>query len=143
MHPTEPGTLHVAVITPEGAAFEGQATSVVVPAFDGEVAFLHGHAPFVGALGAGELRVVPEQGDAAHFFLQGGVVRVADDHVAILAEQVEPLAALDVEREHRRLAEVLGTPAMGSLEALDARQLAADAARARRRLARRGDAAAN
>ncbi len=129
--------LQVAVITPEGAAFEGEAASVVVPAFDGEVAFLHNHAPFVGALGAGELRVIPESGEAQHFFLQGGVVRVADNEVAILAEAVQALGALDVEAEQRRLAEVLKTPAIGSLEALDAKQLAADAARARRRLANR------
>ncbi|MDJ0972939.1 MAG: F0F1 ATP synthase subunit epsilon [Planctomycetota bacterium] len=129
--------LKVAVITPEGAAFEGEATTVVVPAFDGEVAFLHNHAPFVGALGAGELRVIPESGDGQHFFLQGGVVRVADNEIAILAEQVESLDALDVEAEQRRLAEVLGTPVIGSLEALDAKQLAVDAARARRRLADR------
>ena len=49
--------LNVAVITPEGAAYEGTASMVVVPAFDGEVAILVGHAPFVGALGAGEMRV--------------------------------------------------------------------------------------
>ncbi len=128
-------TLQVAVITPEGCAYEGQATNVVVPAFDGEVAFLPGHAPFVGALGAGELRVHTTAGEVEHFFLQGGVVRVAKDEVAILAEQVEQLDALDVEREKRRLAEVIGTPTLGSLDALDAKQLAADAARARLRLA--------
>lgn len=129
--------LQVAVITPEGAAFEGEATTVVVPAFDGEIAFLANHAPFVGALGAGELRVLSPDGTGQHFFLQGGVVRVADNEVAILAEHVEPLDALDVEAEQRRLAEVLKTPAIGSIEALDAKQLAVDAARARRRLAER------
>ena len=129
--------LQVAVITPEGAAYEGQATTVVVPAFDGEVAFFHNHAPFVGALGAGELRIVTASGEDEHFFLQGGVVRVADNEVAILAEDVQALDALDVETEHRRLAEVLKTPVIGSIEALDAKQLALDAARARRRLAQR------
>ncbi len=129
--------LKVAVITPEGAAYEGEATTVVVPAFDGELAFLYNHAPFVGALGAGELRVIESDGTDEHFFLQGGVVRVADNEVAILAEDVEPLDALDVEAERRRLAEVLGQPAIGSIESLDAKQLAADAARARQRLAKR------
>lgn len=129
--------LKVAVITPEGAAYEGEAVSVVVPAFDGEIQFLHNHAPFVGALGAGELRITAADGANEHFFLQGGVVRVADNEVALLAEDVEPLSALDVETEKRRLAEVLGSPAIGSLDSLDAKQLAADAARARQRLAQR------
>ena len=130
-------TIRVAVITPEGAAFEGQAQSVVVPAFDGLWAFFPDHAPFVGALGVGELCVVGTDGEKQYFYLQGGVVRVAENDVSILAESVTPLDALDVEEEDRRLAEVLGTQAMGSLEALDARHLAADAARARKRLAAR------
>ena len=130
-------TLHVAVITPEGAAFEGDARKVVVPAFDGEVAFMPSHAPFVGQLGAGELRVTPLEGETQHFYLQGGVVQVADDRIAILAEDVQELSALDVQAEDDRLREILKTPAIGSLDVLEERQLAADAARARSRLAKK------
>ena len=46
-------TLKVAVVTPEGAAYEGEASSLVAPAFDGEIAFYPSHAPFVGVLGQG------------------------------------------------------------------------------------------
>jgi F-type H+-transporting ATPase subunit epsilon len=130
-------TLHVAVITPEGAAFEGDARKVVVPAFDGEVAFLPSHAPFVGQLGSGELRVTPLEGETQHFFLHGGVVQVADDRITILAEDVKELSALDVAAEADRLREILTTPAIGSGEVLEERQLAADAARARARVARK------
>ncbi len=130
-------TLHVAVITPEGAAFEGDAKKVVVPAFDGEVAFLPSHAPFVGQLGSGELRVATLEGETQHFYLQGGVVQVVDNRVAILAEDVTELSALDVQAESDRLREILKTPAIGSGEVLEERQLAADAARARARLAKK------
>ena len=130
--------LDVAVITPEGAVFEGRAKQVIVPAFDGEVAFLPMHAPFVAALGAGEMHIQPaDGGEEQHFYLEGGVVRVADDKVAVLAEAVRALDSLDVEEERRALAAVLKTPAVESLEALDSRQLAADAARARIRAAKK------
>ena len=49
--------LKVSVVTPEGAAYEGDASSLVAPAFDGEIAFYPMHAPFVGVLGNGELRI--------------------------------------------------------------------------------------
>ena len=37
--------LKVSVISPERVLFEGEAASVVAPAFDGEVGILTGHAP--------------------------------------------------------------------------------------------------
>ncbi|HUF12315.1 MAG TPA: hypothetical protein VMN78_04380, partial [Longimicrobiales bacterium] len=49
--------LHVSVISPEASLYEGDATSVVAPAFDGEVGILTGHAPMMTLLGKGELRV--------------------------------------------------------------------------------------
>lgn len=83
------GRIRVAVITPEGAAYDGLARHVVLAAHDGEVAFLPGHAPFVGALGTGELRIHPEKGDVERYFLDGGVVEVLENRVSILAEKVE------------------------------------------------------
>ena len=49
--------MHVTVIAPEGAVFEGDADSVVAPAFDGEVGILPKHAPFMTLLGEGRLTV--------------------------------------------------------------------------------------
>ncbi len=45
--------LKVSVISPEAVLFEGEATSVVAPAFDGEVGILTGHAPMMTLLGKG------------------------------------------------------------------------------------------
>ena len=102
-----PGTLWVSVVTPEGAAFEGEATSVVIPAHDGEVAFLAGHAAFVGAVGVGELRVHLPGATLHRFFLAGGVAQVLDNHVSILAEQVTPADGVDPDLARRDLEEAL------------------------------------
>ncbi len=128
--------LNVAVITPEGAAYEGTASMVVAPAFDGEVAFLAGHAPFVGALGAGEMRVTNADGEQ-RFYLEGGVVQVADDEVVVLAEAVRSIEQLDPAAEAEALKEALAIPAT-SATALAERERKAGAARARLRLAQRG-----
>ena len=45
--------LKVSVISPEASLFEGEASSVVAPAFDGEVGILTGHALYLHALGIG------------------------------------------------------------------------------------------
>src|SRR2546422_1908835 len=49
--------MHVTVISPERAVFDGAADAVVAPAFDGQVGILPGHAPFMTLLGKGVLTV--------------------------------------------------------------------------------------
>ena len=49
--------LKVSVISPERVLFEGEAASVVAPAFDGEVGILENHAPMMTLLGKGTLRL--------------------------------------------------------------------------------------
>ena len=42
--------MHVTVISPVAAMFDGDADAVTAPAFDGEVGILPGHAPFMTLL---------------------------------------------------------------------------------------------
>ena len=80
--------MHVTVISPEAAMFDGQADSVVAPAFDGEVGILPRHAPFMTLLGEGTL--VVRQGEAARrFTVRGGFLQVVDDNVRIVTEHVQ------------------------------------------------------
>jgi F-type H+-transporting ATPase subunit epsilon len=135
------GVLNVSVVTPEGAAFEGTATHVVAPAFDGEVAFYPLHAPYVGVLGYGELRITrPCAGSAEDrtefYYLAGGVVQVADDSVTILAERITAVADLDPSEAETMLAEALGTQSDGDV-GLEARLQAMEDARARLRTSKR------
>jgi len=78
--------LRVSVITPEGSVFEGDADSVVIPAWDGEIGILKGHAPLMALLGEGELRVRGHR-ETERFFVSGGFVQVGDDVVTVLSER--------------------------------------------------------
>jgi F-type H+-transporting ATPase subunit epsilon len=78
--------LHVSVISPEASLFEGDATSVVAPAFDGEVGILTGHAPMMTLLGSGELRI-DGGGGALRFRIDGGFLQVINDQVRIVTER--------------------------------------------------------
>ena len=49
--------MHVTLIAPERSLYDGDAHSVVAPAYDGLVGILPGHAPFLTLLGAGTLIV--------------------------------------------------------------------------------------
>ncbi len=77
--------LKVSVVSPEATLYQGDATSVVAPAFDGEVGILPSHAPMITVLGHGILRV---NGDTpARFTVSGGFVQVVDDVVRVVTEK--------------------------------------------------------
>src|SRR5881396_3883175 len=67
--------MHVTVVSPERAVFDGAADAVVAPAYDGQVGILPGHAPFLALLGTGVLAV--RQGSASsRFTIAGGFLQV-------------------------------------------------------------------
>ena len=80
--------LNVSVVSPERTLFEGEAESVVAPAFDGEVGILSHHAPMLTLLGNGRLRV-RAAGSERQFTVAGGFLEVADDRVRIVTERAE------------------------------------------------------
>lgn len=79
--------MQVTVISPESSMFDGEADSVVAPAYDGEVGILPHHAPLMTLLGEGIL--VVRQGGASHRFqVRGGFLQVVDNRVRVVAEHV-------------------------------------------------------
>ncbi|HEV2182031.1 MAG TPA: ATP synthase F1 subunit epsilon [Gemmatimonadaceae bacterium] len=78
--------LTVSVISAEATVFEGQATAVVAPAFDGEVGILTNHAPMITALGSGTLRV-EDGASTQRFSVAGGFLQVVDNQVRVVTEQ--------------------------------------------------------
>ncbi len=80
--------LTVSVISPERTLFEGPATAVVAPAYDGEVGILSGHAPMMTLLGRGTLRL-EGGGTAQRFTVDGGFLQVVDNHVRIVTEHAQ------------------------------------------------------
>lgn len=80
--------LRVSVLSPEQTVYEGDATQVVAPAWDGLLGILRGHAPMMALLGDGVLRV--ENGaQVAQFQISGGFLQVVDDVVTVLSERAE------------------------------------------------------
>ena len=76
----------ISVISPERTLYEGEATSIVAPAFDGDVGVLTGHAPMTTLLGRGTLRVTRGT-EERRFTVEGGFLQVVDDVVRIVTEQ--------------------------------------------------------
>ena len=78
--------LTISLISPERTLYEGEATSIVAPAYDGELGVLTGHAPMMTLLGKGTLRVTRGT-EERRFTVEGGFLQVVDDVVRIVTEQ--------------------------------------------------------
>ena len=80
--------LKVSVISPEALVFEGEAASVVAPAFDGEVGILENHAPMMTLVGSGILRI-NGGGNNARFEVEGGFLQIVDNAVRVVTENAK------------------------------------------------------
>ena len=82
--------MQVELVSPERILYSGEADMVVARTTEGEIAFLTGHAPFIGALGAGNVSVTPAGGGAPTVAaVNGGFVEVSDNRVTVLSDEAE------------------------------------------------------
>lgn len=90
--------IHVELVTQERKVFEEpEADIVVIPAQEGEMGVLPGHAPVLTTMTYGELII--RKGDAEErFAIYGGVVDVRPDKVVILADLADSSFDLDIEK---------------------------------------------
>ena len=95
-------TMEVRVVSAEKVLFTGEATQVVTRTLGGgEIAFLPGHAPFVGALTENHTRVTLADGTVLDVAVHGGFVQVAGNTVSILSDVAELADDIDRTRAMR------------------------------------------
>ena len=93
-------TFDLSVVTPDGAAFEGEAEMVIVPGAAGEIGVLARHAPLVAMLKAGEIRV--KAGNDWQSFAAGpGYFKVQQDRAIALVDDAVRAEEIDIEEALR------------------------------------------
>ena len=116
-------TFSVSLVTPDGAAFEGEATMIVVPGAAGEIGVLARHAPLIATLKAGSTRIhVPDGERNVREYATGpGFFKVEQDRAIALVDDAVLANEIDHERAQRQLEE-----AQAELERLDRGESTAD-----------------
>jgi F-type H+-transporting ATPase subunit epsilon len=83
-------TMQVELVSPEKVLFSGEATQVITRTLGGgEIAFLPGHAPFLGALTESHTRITLADGTVLDVAVHGGFVQVSGNTVSILSDVAE------------------------------------------------------
>jgi F-type H+-transporting ATPase subunit epsilon len=95
-------TMQLDIVTPDRKVVVGKADDVVIPAKEGEIDVLPGHAPFLAILGTGVLRFVAE-GKTHHLMVSGGFVEVDGDRVVLMCESASLKDEVKPEEERKSL----------------------------------------
>lgn len=78
------GSLSVEVVAPDRTLWSGTASSVSVPAADGDMGLLPGHESVLALLRAGTVRVHGESGSTDEFPVDSGFVSFDADAVTVV-----------------------------------------------------------
>jgi F-type H+-transporting ATPase subunit epsilon len=127
--------LRCVIVTPEETVLDCAADFVALPLYDGELGVAVGHAPMIGRLGYGELRIGRE-GQRRRYYVEGGFVQIADDVVSVLTGKAAPAAKLDLATIEASLESALSAKAAGD-EQLSLRAKEVAQARAQLRVAKK------
>jgi F-type H+-transporting ATPase subunit epsilon len=103
-----PETLLLQLVSPERLLVEEQVTEVQVPARDGYIGVLPGHAPLMSELKpGGVLTYNPSGGQAKTLAVYGGFVEVLPGSVRVLADAAEFGSEIDRAKAQQRLDEAM------------------------------------
>jgi F-type H+-transporting ATPase subunit epsilon len=114
-------SFEVSLVTPEGAAFEGEAQMIIVPGAAGEIGVLARHAPLVALLKAGSTRVHTGENEVLEYATGPGFFKVERDRAIVLVDDAVRAGEIDDDRARQQL-EV----AQAELEKVDRGESAAD-----------------
>jgi F-type H+-transporting ATPase subunit epsilon len=127
--------LSLEIVTPERLLVREDVTAVQVPAANGYLGILPGHAPLLAELGTGFLNY-DAGGKRRYLAIHGGYLEILADRVRLLATGAERAEEIDVERAKAALKKAqeemlnasLGMDPFAALGAMERAQARLDAA---------------
>ena len=102
---TVANTFHCTIVTPTEEAFDGDASYVSFPAWDGQYGMMKGLAPLLSTLAPGTLRIDSHEGVSHWYLIEGGFAHVDDGGLTLVTEGAIPAEQLQLEEAQAELAE--------------------------------------
>jgi F-type H+-transporting ATPase subunit epsilon len=93
----------VSLVTPDGAAYEGDAEMIIVPGAAGEIGVLARHAPLVAMLNAGSTRIHVNAGEVLEYATGPGFFKVERDRAIALVDDAVSATEIDATRAQKQL----------------------------------------
>ena len=81
------------IISPEGTILKVEASEVVIPSYEGEMAILKDHIPLITFLRPGLIKI--EDNKKTSFFVEEGTVEFINNKLLILSSTAKELSVID------------------------------------------------
>ncbi len=91
------------IITPSKFAFKGEVVSVTIPGTLGSFQILFNHAAIISSFEIGAIKIVKADHSISYCATSGGTVEVVNNNIEILADSVEFLENIDLDRAKNAL----------------------------------------
>ncbi len=101
----------LSVVSPERVLYEEEVQGIVVPGSEGYLGVLSNHAPLISSLAPGKITITESDEKQRIAAVSGGFIEVSDNVATILAETVEFVEEIDLDRArtaYQRAKERLG-----------------------------------
>lgn len=90
--------IFVEIITPSKSSFNGEVKSIKIPGTIGNFQVLFNHAPILSSFEIGRIQIEDMNSQKLEYATGGGTVEVRENKILILADSVEAVNEIDVER---------------------------------------------
>jgi F-type H+-transporting ATPase subunit epsilon len=88
----------LSIVSPERILFEDEIRSLIVPGSEGYLGVLAHHAPLIATLKVGKITIKDESNVEKIMAISGGFIEVSNNVATILADTVELVDEIDLER---------------------------------------------
>jgi F-type H+-transporting ATPase subunit epsilon len=100
---------HVVIVTPEQQVLDETVTQAILPAHDGEIGILAGHAALLVKLGQGRMQLDLVGGGAGgrsrRLYVEGGIAQMKDNELTVLTQMAVPVEEISAESARAEFAE--------------------------------------
>ena len=84
------------LVSPEKLLFSGEVDMVVLPAAEGDMGILPGHAPVITTIRPGTICIFNGNTVEKRLFVAGGFLEVTPERCTVLADTATPVEDIDV-----------------------------------------------
>jgi F-type H+-transporting ATPase subunit epsilon len=98
-------TFQLEFVSPEKLLLSRPVEMALLPAADGQMGVLPGHAPMIVALRGGVISVREDGAETESLFVPGGFAEITPTRVTVLADEATPVAQLSRAEAESRIAE--------------------------------------
>jgi F-type H+-transporting ATPase subunit epsilon len=126
--------VNLEIVSPDRLLLSRPVDMVVIPASEGDMGVLEGHAPMIVMLRGGVIALYDGEQISDQMYVAGGFAEVTPERCTVLANEVMPTGELTREEGERRLAEAEATLAQIDAADIVAEELALERAQSARAL---------